>query len=80
MRIEIGDDAGRCRLTFQDSGTGFSEAALAHGAELFFSEKEGGMGVGLNVVQEIISAHGGGIMLKNHPQGGAVVVIELPMA
>ena len=28
------------------------------------------MGVGLNVVQEIISAHGGHIMLKNHPQGG----------
>ena len=80
LRIEIGDDAGRCRLTFQDSGSGFSEAALAHGAELFFSEKEGGMGVGLNVVQEIISAHGGGIMLKNHPQGGAVVVIALPMA
>ena len=80
LRMEICSDADRCRLTFQDSGTGFSEAALAHGAELFFSEKEGGMGVGLNVVQEIISAHGGGIMLKNHPQGGAVVVIALPMA
>jgi signal transduction histidine kinase len=66
-------------LLFQDSGTGFSEAALAHGADLFFSEKEGGMGVGLNVVQEIITAHGGSIVLKNHPDGGAVVVIELQM-
>ena len=66
-------------ITFHDGGAGFSESALAHGADLFFSEKEGGMGVGLNVVQEIISAHGGQIMLKNHPQGGAQMVIGLPM-
>ena len=75
LRIEMTGDS----ILFHDSGAGFSEAALAHGAELFFSEKEGGMGVGLNVVQEIISAHGGHIMLKNHPQGGAVVVVELRM-
>lgn len=75
LRIEMTGDS----ILFHDSGAGFSEAAAAHGAELFFSEKEGGMGVGLNVVQEIISAHGGHIMLKNHPQGGAVVVIELRM-
>ncbi|MEQ1748417.1 MAG: HAMP domain-containing sensor histidine kinase [Prosthecobacter sp.] len=75
LRIEITVGG----LLFHDSGAGFSEAALAHGADLFFSEKEGGMGVGLNVVQEIITAHGGSIVLKNHPDGGAVVVIELQM-
>lgn len=75
LRIEMTRD----NILFHDGGPGFSAEALAHGAELFFSEKEGGMGVGLNVVQEIISAHGGHIMLKNHPQGGAVVVIGLRM-
>jgi signal transduction histidine kinase len=45
---------------------------------LFFSEKEGGMGVGLNVVQEIVSAHGGKLLLKNHPQGGGCVEVTLP--
>lgn len=71
---------GRCVLGFRDHGPGFSGEALDHGAELFFSEKEGGMGVGLNVVQEIISAHGGGLMLKNHPEGGALVEVSLPLA
>jgi signal transduction histidine kinase len=65
-------------ISFRDHGAGFSEAALAHGAELFFSEKEGGMGVGLNVVQEIISAHGGEMGLCNHRDGGAVVTVKLP--
>jgi signal transduction histidine kinase len=66
-------------ITFRDHGAGFSEAALAHGAELFFSEKEGGMGVGLNVVQEIITAHGGEMSLCNHPDGGAVVTVRLSL-
>ena len=52
----------------------------AIGAELFFSEKEGGMGVGLNVVQEILTAHGGKMHLRNHPEGGAVVTIMLPQS
>ncbi len=77
IRAERAGD--RLRVAFADTGTGFSPTALRRFAEYFFSEKEGGMGVGLNVVQEIISAHGGHIMLKNHPQGGAVVAIELRM-
>lgn len=68
-----------CRLLFHDGGPGFSAAALENGDQLFYSEKEGGMGVGLNVVAEIISAHEGRLVLKNHPQGGAVVEMELRM-
>lgn len=70
---------GHCELTFRDHGGGFSTAALARGAELFFSEKEGGMGVGLNVVSEIISAHHGELRLSNHAEGGAQVTILLPV-
>ncbi len=66
------------QLRFQDGGPGFSAEALRHGADLFYSEKEGGMGVGLNVVSEIISAHNGKMMLKNDPSGGAVVELRLP--
>lgn len=66
-------------LTFSDEGAGFSREALERGKDLFFTEKEGGMGVGLNVATEIISAHGGEIWLKNRPHGGAVVEIRLQM-
>lgn len=65
-------------LRFTDSGTGFSESALARGTELFYTEKEGGMGVGLNIAASIIQAHGGRLCLENASFGGAVVSITLP--
>ncbi|OYW31144.1 MAG: hypothetical protein B7Z47_01940 [Chthoniobacter sp. 12-60-6] len=67
-------------LRFADSGTGFSELALAHGSELFFTEKEGGMGVGLNIVSSIITAHGGRLKLQNDPKGGAVIIVTLHLS
>ena len=79
LEIGIKAEDGHVTLTFDDQGPGFSASALDHGVELFFSEKEGGMGVGLNVAREIISAHNGQMSLKNHPKGGARVEIALPM-
>ena len=71
---------GRIIFTVTDSGRGFSPAALERGTELFFSEKEGGMGVGLSVTSEILRAHGGEARLANNPQGGAKVALVLPAA
>jgi signal transduction histidine kinase len=65
-------------LHFADSGAGFSDDALARGTELFFTEKEGGMGVGLNIVATIVAAHGGRLDMKNHPKAGAIVSVFLP--
>ncbi|MBK8090619.1 MAG: HAMP domain-containing histidine kinase [Verrucomicrobiaceae bacterium] len=67
-------------MIFTDSGPGFSEAALARGTELFFSEKEGGMGVGLNIVSTIIQAHGGQLTIQNTSPHGAAVRVTLPQA
>ncbi len=62
-----------------DSGPGFSPQALARGTELFFSEKEGGLGIGLSVSAEIAAAHGGSLSLTNTPEGGQVI-LRLPAA
>lgn len=78
LRMECQLVEERYELRFVDSGTGFSEAALAHGTELFFTEKEGGMGVGLNIVSSIVTAHGGWMKLQNDPKGGAVILVTLP--
>jgi signal transduction histidine kinase len=68
-------------LHFTDTGRGFSEAALARYAELFFSEKEGGMGIGLSVTSEILRAHGGELRVANVSNpAGAQVTITLPRA
>jgi len=65
-------------LVFNDSGCGFSEKALSHYADLFYSEKEGGMGIGLSVCAEIIKALGGSLQVANRHEGGACVTLSIP--
>lgn len=62
----------RVEVGFEDTGTGFSEAALARAGERFFSTREGGMGIGLHVCREIVRAHGGDISFANGSQGARV--------
>jgi signal transduction histidine kinase len=64
-------------INFADSGPGFSPTALTRWGEMMFSEKEGGMGIGLSVAREIIRAHGGCLTVANRPEGGALVRMEL---
>lgn len=71
-------DGGRFALRVRDSGTGFSPAAIEHHADLFFTEKEGGMGIGLSVASEIVRAHQGALRVENRA-GGAVVTFEIPV-
>jgi len=78
LRIDAESDDQQLQLRFTDAGPGFSATALARGTDLFFTEKEGGMGVGLNIAASIIAAHGGRMELHNDPAGGAVVTAWLP--
>ena len=72
LRVVVAGGAVR----FSDSGEGFSEEALGRWGELFFSTKEGGMGIGLSVAAEIVRAHGGELLVENGPRG-AVVSVKL---
>jgi len=76
VQIEVGE-AG-LSIAVEDQGQGFSDTALARYGEPFFSEKEGGMGLGLAVSQELCRAHGGDLRVKNRAEGGARVAIFLP--
>jgi signal transduction histidine kinase len=47
---------------------------LAHGRD----RNENGMGLGLGIARDIVHAHGGELVLANHPEGGLVATIRLP--
>ncbi len=79
LSIDVRGAGGDVVVTFADTGPGFSPAALQRFAELFFTEKEGGMGIGLSVASEIVKAHGGTLRVANGARGGAVVTLTLPV-
>ncbi|MBL8755329.1 MAG: HAMP domain-containing histidine kinase [Planctomycetes bacterium] len=78
LHIEARREPGGIAVHFRDSGRGFSAAALQRFAEFFFSEREGGMGIGLSVASEIVKAHGGTLTVANRAEGGACVTVHLP--
>jgi signal transduction histidine kinase len=66
------------RLRIRDHGTGLSSEALRRFGEPFFSTKEGGLGLGLNLVTEVMRAHGGSVEIVNRSPGAEVTLFFPP--
>jgi len=75
VRVSSAIDNERAVVRVEDEGRGFSEAALQRATEPFFTEKEGGMGLGLAVCDELMRAHGGEMTLENSATGARVTLI-----
>ena len=74
-------DAGTIRLMVADNGPGVPDDIRSRIFDPFFTTKPAGLGtgVGLSLVHNIVYGHGGTIMLKETPGGGATFAAELPV-
>ena len=85
-RIEIATSVSpsgdRIIATVRDTGVGIPENTLSRIFEPFYTTKEVGKGTGLGlaITYGIVQEHGGQIIAANHPDGGAVFTVELPIA
>jgi signal transduction histidine kinase len=83
-RIEVEDGAREIVMRIRDRGQGIPEAQLEQVFEPFYrgeasrSRETGGTGLGLGIARNIARAHGGDIVLRNHPGGGLEAVLTLP--
>lgn len=69
-------------MAVTDSGPGVAESERQRIFEPFYRVSHGGRGagLGLNLVQDIVSQHNGHISVSDAPKGGARFTIELPLA
>lgn len=65
-------------IKFKDNGKGISHDNLKKIFNLYFTTKTKGSGIGLSVVQQIISEHGGVISVESTPGFGTTFTILLP--
>jgi nitrogen fixation/metabolism regulation signal transduction histidine kinase len=84
-RIELRTDLVKkrdslyCRLSIKDNGKGI---AAGEGGEIFtpyFTTKDSGTGLGLPIVERIVSDHGGTIWFNSAPGVGSTFFIDLPV-
>jgi len=63
-----------------DSGAGIAPPQRAQVFDAFWTDKPGGIGLGLSISRAIIEAHGGRISLQTAPQGGTLFQFSVPIA
>lgn len=79
-----GSDEPGAVIEVRDSGPGIPDDVLPHVFERFYKSdtarsRSEGSGLGLAITAENVRIHGGTVRAANHPAGGAVFTVELPL-
>jgi two-component system, NtrC family, C4-dicarboxylate transport sensor histidine kinase DctB len=80
VAIGIENGINRLRLSIRDNGPGISEDHIKRIFDPFFTTRETGLGLGLSISQHIVESMGGTLTAGNSEQGGALFILELPLA
>lgn len=82
VQLDAGGDA--VRIAVHDTGPGIPEDEMEkvflplYRLESSRQRSTGGIGLGLAIVKAVVAAHHGRIELRNRPEGGLCVSVELP--
>ncbi len=84
LDVSMKSTEGKAIISFHDFGPGLQPGTEDKIFTRFYRADPGrgggGAGLGLSIARMIVQAHGGSIRARNHPQGGAEFIVELPLA
>lgn len=70
----------RVLLKVSDTGCGMDRETLDSLFVPFRSTKPRGLGLGLNIVKQIVESHGGAVSCESYPGKGTTFIVSLPLA
>ena len=79
IAVRVAPIGAGVRLEVFDDGPGIAPEHLPRVFNPFFTTREGLRGLGLSVAHGIVREHGGRIWAENRAEGGAHLVVELPL-
>ncbi|MGE7948034.1 sensor histidine kinase [Lysinibacillus sp. NPDC093688] len=85
IEITAFEDNGNAQITVKDYGIGIPQEDLAHVTERFYrvnkarSRADGGSGLGLSIVEQLLKQLQGKIEIKSEVEKGTIVKITLPL-
>lgn len=80
INLQLSADSQSAYIAVADDGPGVPPAQQDHLFEAFFTQRAGGVGLGLAVVKQIIEAHNGTISYSTSAWQGAQFNLSLPLA
>ena len=79
VRVKAGRNATEVFMEVKDTGIGIKQEDLPFIFERFYKVSEGGLGLGLTIVRELVEAHGGRIEVKSEFGKGSAFTVFIPL-
>lgn len=81
LEVTLSRGDGHVSIAFHDDGEGFANLSKQQPQifERFYKGDKGDTGLGLAIVKAIVEKSGGSIAAHNHEQGGAEIILHLPI-
>lgn len=78
VTVRASATGGEVTIAVEDDGVGIAPADLPFIFERFYRRSEGGLGIGLAIVKELVEAHGGRADVESEPGQGSVFTLHFP--
>jgi two-component system sensor histidine kinase BaeS len=78
VRVAARKSGDGVSIDISDTGSGIEKKDLPFIFERFYRASEGGLGIGLTIVKELVEAHGGRVGVQSEPGRGSTFTVALP--
>ena len=78
IKVGRAGEEGRIQIEVRDNGVGMSAEIRARIFDPFFTTKHGGTGLGMSIVHQAVTAHGGLLEVETEEAVGTTLRILLP--